>query len=93
MSIKTIALLSTVALAVGAVSLLNLAEAQQKNWNSSKSNTSTVVRLPGGGSAEATFSYDLNLKINQDKPLSRELKIAIVEKICAQVKKDLFRSR
>ena len=92
MSIKSIALLSTVALAVGAVSLLNLADAA-KNFNSSKSNTSTEVRLPGGGSEKATFSYDLNLKINQDKPLSRELRAAILAKICAQVKRDLFSSR
>ena len=92
MSIKSVALLSTVALAVGAVSLLNLADAA-KNFNSSKSNTSLAVALPGGGSARTTFSYDLNVKLDQEKPPSREQRAAIVDEICAQVKKDLFGRR
>ena len=93
MSVKTIAQVSIVALAVGAVSLPNLAEAQQKNWNSSKSNTSAVFRLPDGKSARADFSYVLKVRINREKPLSPAARAAIVREICAQAKKDLFRSR
>ena len=90
MSIKTITQLSIVALAVGAVSWFTLAEAA-KNFNSSKSNTSTAYALPGGESAKAEFSYDLRVTINQDEPLSPAARAAIVKEICAQAKEDLFR--